>query len=140
MTAPISNSPGRILVVDNDVKLRTMLSLMLTGHGYEVSQTDNGEEALQRVREFKPHWITMDVNLPGLNGFQATEALRAEHPSARIIIVTSYNEAHYRQLSRTAGAVAVISKDNLMALRIMLARDLAGPAGPPPAATGNPPA
>ena len=128
------------MIIDDHDSAREMIRRFLDLPGITFCECASGEEALQRVREFKPHWITMDVNLPGLNGFQATEALRAEHPSARIIIVTSYNEAHYRQLSRTAGAVAVISKDNLMALRIMLARDLAGPAVPPPAATGNPPA
>src|SRR5208337_1943270 len=120
----------RLMIVDDHPPAREMIRQFLELPGVTVCECGSGEEALQRVREFKPHWITVDVSMPGLNGFQSTSALRAEHPSARVIILTSYNEGHYRQLSREAGAVAVISKDNLMALRIMLTREMSGPHAP----------
>jgi CheY-like chemotaxis protein len=116
----------RLMIVDDHAPAREMIRQMLAIPGITFCECASGEEALQQVREFKPHWITVDVNMPGLNGFQSTSALRAEHPAARVIIVTSYNEGHYRQLCREAGAVAVISKDNLMALRIMLTREMSG--------------
>jgi two-component system invasion response regulator UvrY len=112
------------MIVDDHPPALEMIRQFLQLPGVTFCECESGEEALQRVHEFKPHWITMDVSLPGLNGFQATQALRAEHPAARIIIVTGHNESHYRQLSRAAGAVALIPKDNLMALRIMLTREL----------------
>jgi CheY-like chemotaxis protein len=128
------------MIVDDHAPAREMIRQMLALPGVTFCECASGEEALQQVREFKPHWITVDVNMPGLNGFQSTSALRAEHPAARVIIVTSYNEGHYRQLSREAGAVAVISKDNLMALRIMLTREMAGshiPSFPPADESAN---
>jgi CheY-like chemotaxis protein len=112
------------MIVDDRSGARETIRQLLALPGITFCECASGEEAVQRVREFKPHWITMDVNMPGLNGFQATQALRAEHPAARIIIVTGHNESHYRQLSRAAGAVALIPKDNLMALRIMLTREM----------------
>lgn len=114
----------RLMIVDDHPPAREMIRQFLNLPGISFCECGSGEEALQQVREFKPHWITMDVKMPGLNGFQATQALRAEHPSTRIIILTSYPEANYRQLSRASGAVAVLNKDNLMALRIMLAREM----------------
>ena len=123
------------MIVDDHPPAREMIRQFLQLPGVTFCECGSGEEALQRVRDFRPHWITMDVGLPGLNGFQATQALRAEHPPARIIIVTGHNETHYRQLSRAAGAIALIPKDNLMALRIMLTRKRAGTQVPkfPPA-------
>ena len=124
----------RLMIVDDHAGAREMIRQFLALPGVTFCECASGDEALQQVREFKPHWITMDVNMPGLNGFQSTQALREEHPSVRIIIVTGHNEPHYRQLSRAAGAVALIPKDNLMALRIMLTREMAGtdaPAFPP---------
>jgi two-component system response regulator DesR len=124
----------RLMIIDDHAPAREMIRQMLALPGITFCECASGEEALQQVREFNPYWITVDVSMPGLNGFQSTSALRAEHPQARVIIVTSFHESHYRQLSREAGAIAVISKDNLMALRIMLTREMAGsdiPSFPP---------
>ena len=134
MTLNMSGKNLRLMIVDDHAPAREMIRRMLSLPGVTFCECASGEEALQRVREFKPHWVTMDVNMPGLNGFQSTEALRAEHPSARVIIVTSFAEAQYRQRSRAAGAVAFISKENLLALRLLLMQSLGGHHPAPPAA------
>ena len=119
------------MIVEDHAPAREMIRQFLALPGVSFCECASGEEALQQVHEFKPHWVTMDVNMPGLNGFQSTKAIRAEHPTARVIIVTSFSEGHYRELSREAGAVALISKENLMALRVMLTREMAGTYFPP---------
>jgi DNA-binding NarL/FixJ family response regulator len=124
----------RLMIVDDHAPAREMIRRILTLPGVTFCECASGEEALQQVREFKPHWVTMDVNMPGLNGFQSTEAIRAEHPSARVVIVTSYSEAHYRERSRAAGAIALIGKENLVALRIMVSKEMDGHRPTPPAA------
>ena len=121
------------MIVDDNAPAREMIRRMLELPGVTFCECASGEEALQQVREFKPHWITMDLNMPGLNGFQCTEALRAEYPSARVVIVTSYAETHYRERSRSAGAIALISKENLLALRIMVTQNMAHKHPAPPA-------
>ncbi|MGA2787045.1 MAG: response regulator transcription factor [Verrucomicrobiota bacterium] len=123
----------RLMIVDDHAPAREMIRRILELPGVVFCECTSGEEALQQVREFKPHWITMDVNMPGLNGFQSTEALRAEHPSARVVIVTSYSEGHYRERSHAAGAVALINKENLMALRIMVTQEMDERRSTPPA-------
>lgn len=125
----------RLMIVDDHPPAREMIRQFLALPGVTVCECGSGEEALQRVREFKPHWITVDVSMPGLNGFQTTQALRAEHPPARIVIITSYNESHYRQRSREAGAVALVSKENLITVRILLEREMGGKTFLPPDGT-----
>jgi two-component system, NarL family, invasion response regulator UvrY len=122
------------MIVDDHAPAREMIRRVLDLPGITICECASGEEALQQVREFKPHWVTMDVNMPGLNGFQSTEALRAEHPSARVVIVTSYAEVHYRDRSRAAGAIALISKENLAELRLLVAQEMGGRHLSPPAA------
>ena len=61
---------------------------------------------------------------PDRTAFRSTEALRAEHPSAHIIIVTGYNEPHFRKLSNSVGAVGLICKENLAALHMMLSSEM----------------
>lgn len=113
------------MIVDDHPSAREMIRKFLGLPGITFCECASGDEALLQAREFKPNWITMDVNMPGLDGFQSTQALRAEHPTARVIIVTGYNEPHFRQRSHSVGAVGLICKENLMALRMMLTREMA---------------
>ena len=113
MTAPISNSPGRILVVDNDVKLRTMLSLMLTGHGYEVSQTDNGEEAVALHRRQPFDLVITELAIDGQDGFQTIMELRQEPGRAKIIAIAGATllPADFRlRIAEHLGAQFVLAK------------------------------
>jgi len=102
-----------------------MIRKFLDFPGITFCECDGGEEAISRAREFKPDWVTMDVHMPGLNGFQSTEALRIACPTARVMIVTSDNQPHFRQISREVGAIGLLAKENLMALRMMLAKEIA---------------
>ncbi len=114
------------MIVDDEAPARKMIRQFLALPGMCFCECASGDEALQRVREFRPHWITADVMMPGLDGFQFVEALRTEYPSARVVIVTGFNEPDHEQRTRSAGAVALIRKENLTALRNMLTRELAG--------------
>jgi two-component system, NarL family, response regulator DesR len=117
----------RLMIVDDHASTREMIRNFLDLPGITFCECASGEEALLQAREFKPNWITVDVNMPGLDGFQAAEALRAEHPSAHIIIVTGYNEPHFRKLSNSVGAVGLICKENLSALHMMLSNEMPRP-------------
>jgi len=108
------------MIVDDHAGTREMIRKFMSLPGVSFCECASGEEAVQRVHDFKPHWITMDVDMPGWNGFQTAETLRKEFPSARIIIVTAHNEPHFRQLSHAAGAVALVCKENLLAVRMVL--------------------
>ncbi len=116
----------RLMIVDDHPGTREMIRKFLTTPGVTFCECASGNEALGRAREFKPDWVTMDINMPGLNGFQSTKALLLEHPSAHIVIVSSFNDPHFRQFAHEAGAVCFILKDNILALRMMLAQEMEG--------------
>jgi len=119
------------MIVDDHAGTREMIRKFLTLPGMIFCECESGDEAVLRAGVFKPNWVTMDVHMPGRNGFQSTEALRAEYPAARVIIVTGYNEPHFRQLSRSVGAVGLVCKENLMALRTLLCNEMTGSNKPP---------
>jgi DNA-binding response OmpR family regulator len=110
----------RLLIVDDHPHARDLIRGFLTMPGLTVQECASGQDAVAHAREFKPHWVTMDVRLPGLNGFEATKAIKQIHPDARVIIVTSFNDPHFRQLAESAGATGFILKENLLALRMLL--------------------
>ena len=59
-------SAGRILVVDDEPQIRRILRTTLTGAGYEVDDSRTGEEALEKVREYRPDLVILDINMPGI--------------------------------------------------------------------------
>ncbi len=119
----------RLLIVDDHPNARELIRGYLTMPGLMVQECASGRDALARVGEFKPHWITMDVQMPDLNGFETTKAIKKAYPDARVMIVTSFNDPHFRQLADSAGASGLILKENLLALRLMLQNETGNKAG-----------
>jgi CheY-like chemotaxis protein len=127
------------MIVEDHASTRKLLRKFLDMPGITFCECASGDEAVSRAREFKPDWVTMDVHMPGRDGFQSTKALRAEYPSARIIIVTGLNEPHFQQLCDSVGAVGIIFKENLIALRMMLIKEICNFKPASPASEGLPP-
>ena len=69
-------SPIRILVVDDEPDIRTVLRLLLTSRGYSVEEAENGRAALEHVRQHNFDLIILDIMMPEMNGVDACEALR----------------------------------------------------------------
>lgn len=103
----------RMLVVDDHPVVRDGLRLMLeTQHDMRVvAEAASGEAALCAYAEHKPDVVVMDLRLPGMSGAEATAALRRDHPSARVIILTSFGQDADIQAALRAGVRAYLRKD-----------------------------
>ena len=113
------------MIVDDHAGARQMIREMLTFPGVTLCECASGEEAVTKVNEFKPDWITMDVRMPGMNGFQAATMILNEHPAARIVVVTTDNHPYLRRMARVVGAVACYCKEDLAELRRLFAEAIA---------------
>lgn len=79
-----------VLVVDDEPMARTLLRLMLVRAGFNVSEAEDGYDALEKVRINPPDIILLDVMMPGMDGFEVCETLRdSEETSALPIIMLS---------------------------------------------------
>jgi len=106
--------PIRILVADDSQTMRAALvGLLGEEHGLQiVGQARDGVEAVQKARALRPDVITMDVNMPRLDGLGATAAIMAESPS-RVLVVCQVSEERQLDLSfraMAAGALEVLPK------------------------------
>ncbi|GAB3682416.1 protein-glutamate methylesterase CheB [Salinarchaeum chitinilyticum] len=82
---------SEVLVVDDSQFMRTVLSEVLSEHGYEVVTASDGETAIDAVAEHEPDVVTMDVEMPGMGGIDAVEEIMAEHPTP-ILMLSAYTK------------------------------------------------
>jgi CheY-like chemotaxis protein len=87
-TAPADGGPvRRVLIVDDNAALRESLGALLQGMGHLTRAAVGGSEALQIAREWMPDLVFVDVNMPGVNGFELARMFRAQFPSASTKLV-----------------------------------------------------
>ncbi len=102
----------RILVVEDQEDNRQILRDLLTSAGFEVIEAADGETGLAAAAVHRPDLILMDIQLPGLDGYEATRRLKADAVlhTIPIIVVTSYALDGDPDKARAAGCDAYISK------------------------------
>ena len=102
----------RILVVEDRPDSRQIIRDMLAGTDYEITEAENGEEALTAIAKQRPDLILMDIQLPIMDGYTATNQIKA-NPALRsipIIAVTSYALASEEEKARAAGCDDYVTK------------------------------
>jgi DNA-binding NtrC family response regulator len=82
----------RVLIVDDEEKIRKVLTRLLEDEDYNVKSVENGQKAISILVSYKPDIILMDQNMPGLNGIDALVTIKEKYPSITIIIITAHGE------------------------------------------------
>ncbi|HEU0013909.1 MAG TPA: response regulator [Longimicrobium sp.] len=101
-----------ILLVEDNEDNRTIYSTILRHFGHEVAEAANGEDGIRLAQELNPAVILMDVAMPGIDGWEATRRLKADHRTAKIpvIALTAHAMAEDRQRAQDAGCESYLSK------------------------------
>ncbi|MBW8759177.1 MAG: sigma 54-interacting transcriptional regulator [Burkholderiales bacterium] len=81
---------AHILVVDDDPDLLKLLSMRLSGAGYRVTAAESAEAALVKIAMERPQLVLSDVQLPGKDGLALFDAIRVQHPSLPVILLTAH--------------------------------------------------
>jgi two-component system chemotaxis response regulator CheY len=82
-----------VLICDDAVFMRTMLSDILSQAGFSVvGQAQSGEEAVAKYKELQPDLVTMDIVMPDMGGIEAVRKIMAEHPDARILMCSAMGQ------------------------------------------------
>ena len=102
----------RILVVEDTEDNRQIMRDLLTSVGYELIEATNGADGVAMAKQHKPDLILMDIQLPVLDGYEATRQIKADAAlrAVPIIAVTSYALAGDEAKTRAAGCDAYIAK------------------------------
>jgi signal transduction histidine kinase len=82
----------KILLVDDEEGIRKVLGISLTDSGYRVLTAENAEEALRIFRNVRPEIVLTDIKMPGMDGIQLLQRIKAEHPDTEVIMITGHGE------------------------------------------------
>jgi two-component system response regulator MtrA len=101
---------ARILIVDDNTPLASMIAEELTRSGHHVTCVDTGDGALASARALKPDAVIADLHLPGMNGLDLCTRLRSELPGTAVIVTSAYDQHASRVAAIRAGARAFLAK------------------------------
>jgi DNA-binding response OmpR family regulator len=102
----------RLLIVEDDIDINTMLRIFFTSQGYEVDSAYRGSEALERTRQVMPHLIVLDIMLPDIDGYEVCRNLRKNARTSHIpvIFLTQKDERSDKLKGLELGADNYITK------------------------------
>ena len=109
-----------VLIVDDSPQVRALIRTVLSGLADDVHECADGDEAVAAYGARRPDWVLMDVKMARMGGLEATRRILAADRTARVVIVTDYDDAHWRAAAIEAGACGYVLKENLLDVRRLL--------------------
>jgi two-component system chemotaxis response regulator CheY len=97
-----TNTQGsRLLIVDDSKVSRIRIRAFFTAHcpSWDIQEVGTGDEAIAINREWAPDFVTMDVNMPGMSGFEAAPQIMALNPKVRVIMLTANIQESSKQMA-----------------------------------------
>ncbi|MBF0384200.1 MAG: fused response regulator/phosphatase [Magnetococcales bacterium] len=106
------NIDTTILVCDDDEILVDLIAMTLKNKGYEVIETENGEQAIEAFQKHAPDLVLMDASMPGMDGFEVTKKISSlsKEPKVPIIMITALEDGQSVKKAFESGAVEYVTK------------------------------
>ena len=114
----------RVLLADDHALMRQILGAILESYPNLsiIGEAANGMEAVEMAAALKPDGIIMDINMPKIDGIEATKQIKAAQPAVSIIGLSVIDDKYVREAMKEAGAEAVLLKDEIKKLHEAMRR------------------
>jgi FixJ family two-component response regulator len=99
-----------VAVVDDDAEVRVALMRLLSSAGFATESFESGAEFVRSIGEEAPGCVVLDLQMPGLSGFEVQQQLLERHLEVPVIVITGYDTAEARKRALGLGAKAYLSK------------------------------
>ncbi|HTD51260.1 MAG TPA: response regulator transcription factor [Acidimicrobiia bacterium] len=112
----MSPTPGAavgVLIVDDQAPFRRAARMVMAATpGFDViAEAESGEEAIEVYERLRPGLVLMDINLPGINGIEATRRITEAHPDATVLLLSTYQAADLPRGADSCGAAGYVNKE-----------------------------
>jgi len=104
----------KLLIVEDNSGVRRLIRRVVASMADEIRECAGGAEALALCAAERPDVVLMDIQMKTMDGITATRHITAADPSARVIMVTDYDQPDLREAARQAGACGYVVKNNLL--------------------------
>ena len=106
------NMPLKIMVVDDSISIRQVISRLIEDQGWEVHTAKDGIDALDKLREDRPDLIVLDIEMPRMNGYEFLGAVKTQsgYEDIPVVMLTSRATAKHREKARSLGANGFVVK------------------------------
>lgn len=105
-----------IMIVDDNKAMRQAIRGVAAGVTDTVIECADGDEAVDSFNRYHPDWILMDIQMPKLDGIAAAKKILSFDSSAKVVMVTEFDNESFRSAAKNAGVKAYVSKENLFEL------------------------
>jgi DNA-binding NarL/FixJ family response regulator len=103
-----------VLIVDDHPSFRASARALLEAEGYDViGEAEDGESAVEQARVLKPDVVLLDVQLPGIDGFEVSHRLTADGDGPSVVLVSSRDGSDFGPLVESSGARGFVAKGEL---------------------------
>ncbi|MGC1297892.1 MAG: response regulator [Alloacidobacterium sp.] len=102
-----------VLIVEDNDGIRRLLRRALLNTASAIWECSDGADALAVYEDHRPDVVLMDIRMPRMDGLTATKQIRESHPTARIVVVTDYDDEDLRTAASEAGACGYALKQDL---------------------------
>jgi CheY-like chemotaxis protein len=109
-----------LMIVDDSDEIRRVLRDLVEDIAGPIYECRDGVEACAAYAAHRPDCVLMDVSMTPMDGIVATRQIVQSFPTARIVIVTQYDDLHFREAAQGAGACGYVLKENLLEVRRFL--------------------
>lgn len=106
----MEKSKIKILVVDDEPQIRDILSRFLKKGGYQISLAADGEEAVQTLKNERPHLVLLDVRMPKMDGITALKEMKKIDSTVGVIMTTALQDEEIAKTAISSGACDYICK------------------------------
>jgi DNA-binding NtrC family response regulator len=104
------SAKNRVMVVDDEEALRTVLSAELQGEGYQVASAGDGQEAINILTTQEFDLILLDIKMPNVDGFEVLKFVKDRHPKTKVVMLTGFADLKNAIESKKLGAEDFVSK------------------------------